>query len=335
MNLIVTLIGIKCIGLLIINYILPYILILSSKDQDFKKKYGKWALVTGSSSGIGKSIAHRLASQGISIILVAKDDQFFDEMLNEIKLKYKSINFLPIKLDLTKPESIKDLINKLKEFESNKILKINDIRILFNNAGYFVMEGFNQTSYDNDKLKMIQCNTLTSVELTDYFYRIWVENKNKNKNKNENNIDKRKNGLIIFTSSVAAVFPSPYSVIYSSCKSFLSSFASSLALEAKLNDVDILAVQPGRVETRIFDNVPNLLTLRIMKLFSQKPDQVVDIMFRSAGRYGIVNFNSGFFAILSCLIFNIFGPNLTNKIVYLLSKYIFTDYYSHCGKINK
>ncbi|KAN0047519.1 hypothetical protein ACTA71_001901 [Dictyostelium dimigraforme] len=321
MNFIITLIGIKFILFLILNHILPYILVMCSKDQNFKKKYGEWALVTGSSSGIGKSISHRLASQGISLILIAKDDQYFDEMVNEIQIKYKSVQFLSIKLDLTKPESVKELINKLEEFQLNKILKINDIRILFNNAGYVTMEGFNQTSYDNDKLKMIQCNTLTSVELTDYFYRIWVENKINNNNNNN-----KRNGVIIFTSSIGAILPSPFSVIYSSCKSFLSIFATSLSLEAKSNNVDILAVQPGRVDTHIFDKLPNLLALKFLKLMSQKPDDVVDIMFRASGKYGIVIFNSGLFALLSCLFSNLFGINLTNNIVYLISKYILTDY---------
>ncbi|KAM9976515.1 hypothetical protein ACTFIR_010356 [Dictyostelium discoideum] len=339
MNLIITLIGIKFIIFLILNYILPNILIMGSRDQDFKKKYGKWALVTGSSSGIGKSISHRLASQGISLILVAKDDQYFNEMVNEIKNKYKSntnLKFLSIKLDLTKPESVQELILKLKEFESNKILKINEIRILFNNAGYVTMEGFNQTSYENDKLKMIQCNTLTSIQLTDFFYRIWIENKINN-NININNDDDgyyKKNGVIIFTSSIGAILPTPFSVIYSSCKSFLSNFATSLSLEAKSNDIDILAVQPGRVDTHIFDKLPNLLALKFLKLMSQKPDDVVDIMFRAAGRYGIVIFNSGLFAQLSCLFSNLFGINLTNNIVYLISKYILTDY-SQYRKINK
>ncbi|KAK5581179.1 hypothetical protein RB653_001209 [Dictyostelium firmibasis] len=328
-NFILLFIGIITLIFLIVNNILPYLFVFFSKDQDFKKKYGEWAIVTGGSSGIGKSIAHRLASQGISLILISKDENNLNEVINELNYKYygnnndnnknnSNIKFLSINLDFTNSESVKDLINKLKEFELNKILKINDIRILFNNVGFLTMEGFNQTQYDNDKLKMIQCNTLTTTELTDYFYRIWVENKNKIKSK--------KNGVIIFTSSITGVLPTPFSVMYASCKSFLSIFATSLSLEARYNDIDILAVQPGKVCTNLFNKIPNLLVLKFLDLFQQKPDDVVNIMFRITGRYGIIIFNSGLFAVISNIALSIIGINITNYIAYFISNYILKDY---------
>jgi len=50
--------------------------------QDLKSKYNaKWAVVTGASTGIGRAITEKLVSQGINVVLVALDDQFFERFL--------------------------------------------------------------------------------------------------------------------------------------------------------------------------------------------------------------------------------------------------------------
>jgi hypothetical protein len=51
------------------------------KEQDLKTKYGaEWALVTGSSSGIGRALTTKLAKQGINVVMVAIDDKLLTDV---------------------------------------------------------------------------------------------------------------------------------------------------------------------------------------------------------------------------------------------------------------
>ena len=60
---------------------------------DIKRKYGgKWALVTGSTDGIGKAYAFALAKCNMNIILVSRTQSKLDLTATEIQEKYQTGN---------------------------------------------------------------------------------------------------------------------------------------------------------------------------------------------------------------------------------------------------
>ena len=64
-----------------------------------KKKYdAKWALVTGGSTGIGKSLTIELAEQGISVVVAALPDKFMGETEAELKKAFpkQEFRFVPV-----------------------------------------------------------------------------------------------------------------------------------------------------------------------------------------------------------------------------------------------
>ena len=61
---------------------------------NFRGRYGRnsWALITGSSDGIGKGIALSLAKEGFNIILSARTESKLEGVKNEIKRLYPSLD---------------------------------------------------------------------------------------------------------------------------------------------------------------------------------------------------------------------------------------------------
>ena len=91
----------------------------------------KTVLLTGASSGIGRATAHELAAAAngdIRFILVARRLEKLSDLQKELTSKYKSIEVLSKKLDVSDYKSIPEFLKELPSEWS----KIN---VLINNAG--------------------------------------------------------------------------------------------------------------------------------------------------------------------------------------------------------
>ena len=66
---------------------------------------------------------------------------------------------------------------------------------------------------------------------------------------------KKLKGCFVYTSSAAACIVSPFSVLYSATKAFLSAFGAGLASEVKHQGIDVLVFHPSPVATHFYDKV--------------------------------------------------------------------------------
>ena len=67
------------------TYILPKIV---KNNADFVTKYGKWAIVTGCTQGIGQAYVYELAERGMNIVLISRNKEELEKLAKEIKLRY-------------------------------------------------------------------------------------------------------------------------------------------------------------------------------------------------------------------------------------------------------
>ena len=173
--------------------------------------------ISGASRGIGKSIANYFADNDYKVIGTSRNDFEFDN---------KSENLIPIKLDITSRDDIKECFNELK---SKDLLP----DILINNAGITSDQLFLKMK-DDDWDNVISTNLTGTYNLTKIFIR---------------NMIKNKNGRIINISSVAGLMGNPGQVNYSSSKSALNGFTKSLAKEIGSRNITVNSIAPGFINT--------------------------------------------------------------------------------------
>lgn len=96
-----------------------------------KRLEGKTILVTGASSGIGKSTAKefaRTSPNNLKIIVTARRLEALNELAAEIKAEVgEGVKVLPVKLDVSNPEEIKNFVPSLPA-------DFKEIDVLVNNA---------------------------------------------------------------------------------------------------------------------------------------------------------------------------------------------------------
>jgi short-subunit dehydrogenase len=238
-------------------------------SQNLKKKYNAtWGLVTGSSSGIGKEVAIKLASQGINVVLVALGDATFDTTHEELKKAFPEREFRKVPCDLSDGTGswMKDVVNATEDI---------DVQLLFNNAGY-ILTGFFHHRPVEVHLANFHCNLTATIHLTHHFYSKMLEKKLK--------------GAIVFTSSAAGFIPNPFAVCYGLTKAAVSELACSLAVEARAKGIDVCAIHPSPVKSRFMEGGGNKVTVDKLEMFDAAykmatgPEALPDKIFACVGR---------------------------------------------------
>lgn len=192
---------------------------------------GKTALVTGSTSGIGKAIAEILAKNGCNIIINGfgeKDE--IEKLINQLETSH-NIKAIYSNSDLTDSHQIESMFKVIsQEFKS--------LDILVNNAGMqFVssIEDFPTEKWDK----------IISLNLTASFHTIRLA------------VPMMKNngwGRIINIASAHALVASPYKSAYVAAKHGLSGLTKVVALECAEENITCNAICPGYVWTPLVEN---------------------------------------------------------------------------------
>lgn len=186
---------------------------------------GKYALVTGASSGIGAAIAEELAKAGVHLILVARDEVRL-RRVSEALSNTHGATVRTVVLDLGKEDAVNHLATQI---ETWKI----EIDLLVNAAGVSHRGPVGETD-PSDLTKLIKLNVSALTELTALYVSRML---------------KRGHGAIINIASTGAYMPVPYLAAYAASKAYVLSFTKALWAETEGSGVRVVAVSPGRTRT--------------------------------------------------------------------------------------
>lgn len=186
---------------------------------------GKRALVTGSTRGIGRSIAEFLAKAGAQVIITGRDATKAQEVARQIEENF-STKASGIAMDMRDPQSIKTAYEEVERVYGG-------VDILVNNAGITRDRLFLRMSLE-DWEEVLRVNLTGTFIITSLALKGMLKNRW---------------GRIVNISSVVGFTGNAGQVNYASTKSALIGFTKSLAKELASRNITVNAVAPGFIET--------------------------------------------------------------------------------------
>ncbi|RKD90173.1 oxidoreductase [Mangrovibacterium diazotrophicum] len=175
-------------------------------------------LITGASSGMGKSAAHILNKQGYNVYAAARRTEKMED------LKESGINV--ISLDLTSERSMVEAVNAIIDQDGK-------IDILINNAGYGSYGAVEDVPL-NEARRQFEVNLFGMARLTQLVLP---------------SMRMSNSGRIVNISSMGGKMYTPMGAWYHATKHAVEGWSDCLRLELKAFGIDVVVVEPGGIKT--------------------------------------------------------------------------------------
>jgi len=201
------------------------------------RQYGPWAVVTGSTDGIGKEYAKQLAARGLNLVLISRSPAKLQTTKTEIEKLQPSIQVRTIAVDFTEDRSIyRRIAAELGDLE---------IGVLINNVGMCenYLEPFIDIAGEHVIDNLINCNIVSVARMTHMLLPAMIQ---------------RRRGVIINVGSTAGAISTPLGILYGATKGFVNKFSQDLEYELRGTGVMVQTVIPGYVLTNMVKSTTRL-----------------------------------------------------------------------------
>ncbi len=177
----------------------------------------KYAVVTGAYGGMGYKTTLELVNNGYIVFALDKN------------VKNKEENIIPIEVDVSNLESVKNAFIKVKEITDT-------VESIIHFAGIYRLNSLIEID-ENEFDKICKINLYGAFYINKTFMPLL----------------KKGSKIIITTSELAPLDPLPFTGVYAVTKGALDKYAYSLRMELQLLDISVSVIRAGAVETDMLD----------------------------------------------------------------------------------
>jgi 3-oxoacyl-[acyl-carrier protein] reductase len=174
----------------------------------------KVAIISGSSKGIGLSLANKFLKKNYKVVINSRNFKNLNTIHKKLKKKFPN-RVLMVCGDISKTSTLKNI-------EKSVLTKWNRIDVLIANAGDIS---------NKNKSWLINKNFITSKKFVDYFYKYLIKTE----------------GSIVFISSIAALIKNNAPIGYSISKKLINNYGKKLSLKLAKYKVNVNIVAPGNI----------------------------------------------------------------------------------------
>ena len=227
-------------------------------NNEFQKRYGKWALVAGAAEGIGAAFSEELAKKGMNLAMVDINPDKLAELGSLLEGKY-SIKTQQLLNDLSGLDLAAVCMDLIKDV---------DCRLLIYVPAYSPVKRFLDNSPE-ELDKYINLNSRTPLHLVHLFTA---------------HMKNRGGGGVVLMSSLAGLIGPQFLAPYAATKAFNILLTESLFHELKRDGISIMACCAGTTSTPTFWSTNPILNrwIRIMK-----PEDMAESALKELGMKSI------------------------------------------------
>src|SRR5262249_40392749 len=220
---------------------------------------GRWALVTGASSGFGVEFAALLAERKANLVLTARRTEPMERLAEELRTKH-DVNVVVEGIDLSTSGAVAELKTRIDR-------RGIDVDVLVNNAGYGLYGDFVDQPLEKI-LGMLQLNMIAMTELTHMFAK---------------DMAARRTGDILLVASLLGYQATPGYAAYAASKAYVLLLGEALHAELKPFGVGVTVLSPGPTATS-FADVAGQRNTPVVRMLMMKPQPVartgIQVMMR-------------------------------------------------------
>ena len=187
------------------------------------------AVITGASSGLGRAIAIRLAKEDFHLILASRNNEKLLSLQTEISDAGGKSTIIPT--DVTSESSVGNLVDKVEA--------IGTVSVVINNSGLGLFSKIAEHSIE-DFDRQISVNLRGAFLVSRGFIPGMKNNQA---------------GKLVFINSVAGKWGYPFSAGYVASKFGLTGLANSLRNELREDNIKVISVFPGAIDSPFWDAV--------------------------------------------------------------------------------